>query len=142
MQTFLPYPDFRESAHTLDPKRLGNQVYREALTLYRGGWRNHPASLMWRGYRHALCQYSLACLAELRDRGRPYPHWERYFKREMYRNPDTGMPHWLGDERLHLSHRSALVSKDKDWYVPLFGELPIVPYYWPVQSKPELPDSL
>lgn len=57
MQTFLPYADFDESARALDPKRLGNQVYRECLTLIRGGWPNHPASRMWRGYECALACY-------------------------------------------------------------------------------------
>ena len=47
MQTFLPYPDFAKSARVLDPSRLGNQFYREGLTLLRGKWPNHPASKMW-----------------------------------------------------------------------------------------------
>ena len=47
MQTFLPYPDFSESAAHLDRKRLGKQraetvqVLR-ALTVPGYGWRRHP----------------------------------------------------------------------------------------------------
>lgn len=72
MQVFLPYPDLQASVQCLDPKRLGNQVYRECLTLVRGGWSNHPASRMWKGYEYALCRYALYGLDELDARGRFY----------------------------------------------------------------------
>ena len=47
MQTFLPYPDFRESLESLDYKRLGKQRV-EAWQIYqivsgkrtKGGWIN------------------------------------------------------------------------------------------------------
>lgn len=42
MQVFLPYPDLRASVSCLDPKRLGNQVYREAKTLISGGCTTTP----------------------------------------------------------------------------------------------------
>lgn len=35
MQTFMPYADHNLTGLTLDPKRLGNQVYREGLTLVK-----------------------------------------------------------------------------------------------------------
>lgn len=52
MQTFLPYPDFAESAHVLDRSRLGKQRV-ETIQVQRGlvvpgyGWRHHPAVKMW-----------------------------------------------------------------------------------------------
>lgn len=113
MQTFLPYPDFKQSVSCLDPKRLGNQIYREALTLLNGGWPNHPASKMWRGYQYALCQYCIAGLNELRRRGKDYPHHYRRFHMMMDTQfPNTGLPPWLGDARLHISHQAALLHKD------------------------------
>ena len=50
MQTFLPYPDYYQSARCLDNKRLGKQRV-EALQIHNivsgkrttGGWINHPA---------------------------------------------------------------------------------------------------
>lgn len=132
MQTFLPYPDFDRSATCLDPKRLGNQVYRECLTLIRGGWPHHPAARMWRGYAPALARYSLACLAELSRRGRNYPHHVAEFN--QYVIDDATLPPWLGDERLHRSHRAALLLKDPAWY-GRFGwtERPgEYEYFWPV----------
>ena len=68
MQVFLPYPDFAKSVECLDPSRLGNQIYREALTLIKGGWKHHPASKMWANHKHALAKYWIAGLDELLKR--------------------------------------------------------------------------
>lgn len=130
MQTFLPYPDFRRSLETLDKTRLGNQIYREGLTLVRGGWKNHPISKMWKGYEFALCTYCLIGLDVLSSRGRHYPHWIEYFtnKRTEYKN--TGMPSWIGDEEFHRSHRLNLLFKNPEHYSKYFNEK--IP-----QEKPE-----
>ena len=46
------------------------------------------------------------------------------------------LPPWLGDDALHLSHRSALVRKDPDFYRPLFGDVPEdLPYVWPPSDR-------
>ena len=134
MQTFLPYPDFRLSLKCLDPKRLGNQIYRECLTLVRGGWKNHPASKMWRGYEYALCEYGLIGFEVLKERGKDYSHWIPVFKEIQSRHENTGMPPWFGDEEFHASHRSNLLRKNKEWYGQ-FGwlESDDLSYVWPVK---------
>jgi len=112
MQTFLPYPNFAASAAALDDSRLGNQAYRECKSLVNGGWKNHPASKMWRGYEYALCAYALACLYELRDnRGRHYQHHIDWFMERQASFPDTGLPPWLGDFDFHMIHRAILLGK-------------------------------
>ena len=74
MQTFLPYPNFRESAKVLDRQRLGKQRV-ETLQILRclagetEGWKNHPAVKMWRGYEIALTMYRLAICNEWVSRG-------------------------------------------------------------------------
>ena len=76
MQTFLPYPDFYESAAVLDRSRLGKQRV-EALQLLNSmhperiarGWRNHPARIMWEGYEEALAFYGVAVSEEWISRG-------------------------------------------------------------------------
>jgi hypothetical protein len=73
MQTFLPHPDYFESMRCLDKSRLGNQVWREGITLIRGGWPNHPASKMWRGHEYHLGLYLLAGVEALKERGKDYP---------------------------------------------------------------------
>jgi hypothetical protein len=115
MQVFLPYPDFATSTACLDPKRLGNQIYRECKTLILGGWANHPCSKMWAKYHTALAQYALCGLDELARRGKFYPHHIDFYTRWTY-NSDVVMPHWLGHEQFHSAHRSILLAKNFDWY--------------------------
>lgn len=55
MQTFLPYPDFAQSAKVLDRQRLGKQRLEvldiiNALLCIKQGWKNHPIVKAWRGY--------------------------------------------------------------------------------------------
>ena len=116
MQTFLPYADFYKSMQTLDPSRLGNQVYRECKTLINGGWANHPVAKMWKGYEHALAKYALAGLEELTRRGKHYQHHIDFFNECLNKFPDTGNPSWLGNELFHLSHRANLYVKDPVYY--------------------------
>lgn len=139
MQTFLPYADFRESARCLDPSRLGNQYYREGVTLLRGGWQHHPASKMWRGYDWALCAYMLALADELKSRGLRYPNTDREVLDVMIGCSHEELPWWLGNAHFHSTHRAALLRKDFEWYSQ-FGwdeEPDPMPdgkfqYYWPV----------
>lgn len=136
MQVFLPYNDLKQSVSCLDNSRLGNQVYREGLTLIKGGWPNHPASVMWRGYEKYLALYCLYGLEELKNRGRNYPHHEITFENFFNTFPDNGLPPWLGDDRLHLSHRSNLLKKDFFYYSRFGWEYDIdTEYFWPSQSE-------
>jgi len=140
MQTFLPLPDYLNSMRCLDKSRLGNQVWREGMTLIRGGWPNHPASKMWRGHQYHLGLYLLAGLEALSERGKEYPHIRENILIEMAKHKDTGAPTWFGNDKLHASHRRALLYKNQEWYSQ-FGwtEAPDVlnekgklNYYWPV----------
>ena len=106
MQTFLPYSDFKMSAHVLDNKRLGKQRV-ECLqilkTLKKGPktcclcghpmnfhcsdckgkpkttpWYNHPAVKMWKGYEQALMYYLHAmCYEWTVNRGFKDTCWEK-----------------------------------------------------------------
>ncbi|GAA1908952.1 MSMEG_6728 family protein [Williamsia serinedens] len=146
MQTFLPYADFLRSAQVLDVPRLGKQRVEtvqvvRSLELYDYGWSTHPAVRMWRGFTPGLVRYGLDVAQIWTDGGRAdttaamiaefAPDVVGRTQRDM---ADDGlMPPWLGDERLHLSHRAALVRKDPDRYRPLFGDdVPDdLPYFWP-----------
>lgn len=131
MQVFLPYVDFVESVRCLDPSRLGNQIYREGLTLIKGGWKHHPASKIWANHKHALAQYCLAGLDELDRRGRHYPHHRLFFLNILNSTIDTGNPICVGNESFHASHRSNLLRKNPLWYGK-FGwkESSDLPYVW------------
>lgn len=140
MQTFLPLPNYFDSMRCLDPKRLGNQIWREGLTLIRGGWKHHPASKMWKNHEYHLGLYLLEGCKILEERGKAYPAVIEKIKLEMAKHKNTGHPPWFGDNRLHSSHRSALLYKNFDWYKKFnWTELPAIPinekgtlpYWWP-----------
>lgn len=140
MQTFLPIANYFQSMNCLDKSRLGNQVWLEGMILLKGGWKNHPASKMWRGYEYHLGLYLLAGIEALKIRGKYYKDVEKRIKTEMDRFTNTGAPSWFGNERFHSSHRSALLYKNFEWYKQFnWKEKPDIPnkhgklnYYWPV----------
>lgn len=145
MQTFLPYPEFQRSAAVLDDGRLGKQRVEtlqilRALTLPEYGWRSHPAVAMWRGFIESLVVYGRTCAHVWMGRG--YADNTLGLITEFA--PEAGavapgalpphdlLPWWLGEERLHRSHQSALVRKDPGHYRPFFPDVPDdLPYWWP-----------
>ncbi|WP_290056520.1 MSMEG_6728 family protein [Amycolatopsis solani] len=149
MQTFLPLPDFTDSARALDRRRLGKQRV-ETLQVLRGlvvpgyGWRHHPAVKMWVGYEEALVRYGLevctvwqatgaadTCALKLVD------EYQGAAVRSQAELAAAGeLPPWLGDDAVHRSHRSALVRKDPAHYAALFSDVPPdLPYVWPPSDR-------
>jgi hypothetical protein len=114
----------------LDWRRLGKQRV-EARQILKtlivgGGWINHPAVKMWRGYESALIAYSNAAIMEWLRRG--YRNTMEILPVECWLSPP-----WLGDLRFHASHRSNLLRKDPRYYGQFgWSEAPDLPYYWPV----------
>ena len=115
MQTFLPYEDSRLCAKVLDIKRHGNQR-NEALTILKNvlgistSWQHHPAVKMWMPYPGWLAHYGIIICET-------YSFYDSVA--DQFRAFDLPLgekPWWLGDERLHSSHRSNLLRKDKLWY--------------------------
>ena len=154
MQTFLPYPDFAESVAVLDAKRLAKQRV-EALQVLRAltrttyGWKRHPAVRMWVGYVEGVGAYGIAsCLewvarggadtvagtigVDLAEAGLPAdPRTQHELARA------GALPDWIGDERVHSSHRAALVRKDPEYYAAVFPDAdPELPYFWPGEPQP------
>ncbi|PIP08882.1 MAG: hypothetical protein COX51_01930 [Syntrophobacteraceae bacterium CG23_combo_of_CG06-09_8_20_14_all_50_8] len=132
MQVFIPFPRL-SSVRFLDNKRLGNQIYREAYLLIKGWWPNHPVSKMWKGHKRQLAVYCLFGLKELKARGFNYPKWLKFYWDIFNSTKPCKYPFWYGDERVHSSHRAALLFKNYEWYSQ-FGwkEEPKINYYWPV----------
>ncbi len=130
MQTFLPYPSFKQSAKCLDMKRLGKQRV-EAMQIENcllgisSGWKNHPAVKMWKGYLPALRQYRREMTLEWISRG---------YKNTMEIPEDNSkivLPKWFGG-KIHETHRSKLLQKDYDFYSQYeWKEEPDLEYYWP-----------
>lgn len=148
MQTFLPYPDFDQSAAVLDGPRLGKQRVEtlqilRALVLPDYGWQPHPVVGMWRSHVPALVRYGLAMADEWIARG--HADSTRRQILEFAPDPRGPMPEWLGNEQLHLSHRSNLITKDPGFYTPRFPGTPAgLPYFWPEpvsNVRPEEPQG-
>lgn len=134
MQTFVPYPDFAESARVLDRQRLGKQRV-ETLQLLKAlagetkGWVNHPAAQMWRGHENALVQYGIAVCDEWIARG--YKDSCREKIAAYGCSAPLVMPSWWGREDVHSSHRSNLLRKDPVHYGQFdWGEPDNMEYVW------------
>lgn len=134
MQTFLPYPDFAQSAAVLDRARLGKQRV-ETLQILKAlsdpayGWQNHPATHMWRGHIPALAAYGLTICTEWTRRGYSDTCADKI---RPYAQKCCSAPSWIGQDAVHASHRSNLLRKLPSHYSK-FGwtETPDLPYIWP-----------
>lgn len=141
MQTFLPLPDFWQSAQVLDDDRLGKQrsetqiIWKTLTGVYlregRRGWPHHPATRMWVGYETALLHYGIAVCFEWRQRGKRDETKSWFLERLDWTKPLV-MPPWFGNEDFHRSHRSNLLRKRPDWYRAFWPhERDDLPYVWP-----------
>lgn len=139
MQTFLPLPNFGDSAKCLDYRRLGKQrvetkqIYM-ALTGQTTGWVNHPATKMWRGYEGALLHYGHIICVEWRSRGFKDTLLD-YFVNEFMSIPDRKypLPSWVGNQAFHDSHKSNLIRKMPEHYQKFWPDIPDnLPYVWPI----------
>ena len=140
MQTFLPYKHFQSTAECLDYKRLGKQRV-EALQIHNivsgkrttGGWLNHPAVTMWKGYSDALAIYHNVMIQEWTRRG--YNNNMPYIQLEQ---PEyiVELPDWLGDIRLLSSHKGILLRIDFDFISQYQrNEDPTMVYIWPGETR-------
>lgn len=135
MQTFLPFADFKKSVEVLDYRRLGKQRVEtyQVLNILLGrtmskGWVNHPVTRMWRGFEEALKVYQNFTINEWVSRG-----YKNNMSFEEVDESSLVMPFWLGDERVHKSHRSNLLRKNFEYYSQYFIEPTDLDYYWAVQ---------
>lgn len=142
MQTFLPFPNFAQSANILDKKRCWKQVVETAQIIsilnspvpMVSRWFNHPAVQMWKGHTTILKNYFNAFLEvciEKHNINTKYTFLDdseiRYAER----------PWWLGNEQFHRAMRARLIEKDEAFYLPLFPHdkgFNDGKYWWPVMD--------
>lgn len=139
MQTFVPYPNFYQSAQVLDMKRLGKQRVETLQILHTlsqhrvaNGWRNHPAVKMWKHHELALVQYGITICKEWIGRGYKDTCLGKITAMEKEFPKDTHLlPPWWGDNAIHDSHKSKLLQKDFSWYSKYNWEVPLdLEYVW------------
>lgn len=146
MNIWLPYPNMRLSVHVLDVSTLARQR-RDAVHLLKilagrsgGRYRFERAVDLWRGSEGALCYYAQACFDEMEARGYGTAHFGprtadgardwRYPVEWVTAEPLP--PDWVGVERLHASHRAALLRRDGEWYAQFcWAEAPVTDLFWP-----------
>jgi len=125
MQTFLPEADFQDTAIHLDRKRLVKQsvenlqILKSLSGMYSSGaWSNHPAVKMWRGHEDFLFLYNEAIIKEIILRG--YKNTTHVQFDEIYKENFLGLesdtPWWLGNTKVHYTHKGRLFEKDPDHY--------------------------
>lgn len=150
MQTFLPVELFWQSAALLDNRRLGKQrvetfqIYNVLMGIDKfgqpkdhKGWVNHPAVLMWKGYELALVEYGIEMCKAWIAKGFNDNLYDKFLS---FRSPLPTLtiyyPPWLGVPEFHISHKSNLIRKDPEYYIPLFGvDIPDdIPYWWPTKE--------
>lgn len=140
MQTFLPYPDFLESAKVLDKKRCWKQVVETAQIISilshlseckndKVTWGHHPAVKMWEGHLPALKDYFNMFLFVCKTKHNINTKYEPIALQEGDLFGKIGgsvldlqyfTPWWLGNEDFHRAMRARLIEKDRDFYLPLF----------------------
>jgi len=132
VNTFIPYPDFRASLEALDDPRLGKQRLEclqilKALAGETKGWRNHPATVMWRMNQDALCHYAMMTSTVWMERGFKDTLHDQFFER-LKNKEKFFYPTWWGSFRVHSSHRANLIRKgiNHGW-----TEQPVDGYFWP-----------
>jgi hypothetical protein len=158
MQTFLPQSDYDTSAKMLDSKRLNKQILEGYQILNvlsgmskSGGWRNHPAVLMWKGYERGLWHYIQSMVAEAKRRGIKTENNEANLNRlkdRCWEYWGEQAPLYFQDSskmiRIVTTHRANLFKKDPIYYVHFqyavnsINNAPCCPnrkepckYYWP-----------
>lgn len=147
MQTWLPHPNFRETAKLLDRQRLGKQRI-EGWMLLRilsgddsdagvNTWRHHPVVPMWRGHEFVLLDYTTTMCDEWIQRGyrdttlpKCLDIGANEIRRvmEQYDKVERPLwsfkqPPWLGDEALHRAYRLLLLDRNFEHYGHFWPEL-------------------
>lgn len=138
VNTFIVSDDYETTARLLDYKRLGKQrveamqiinvLEREERGEINKGWKNHPATKMWRGNVNQLKKYTNVMITEWIRRG--YKNTMKFYsidETDVESENETDVPWFVKWKPLQYSHMASLVRKDRDFYKPLFkGKYPIV----------------
>jgi hypothetical protein len=130
MQTFLPSANPVTAARMLDSKRLNKQILEcyQILNVLSGksptgGWRNHPAVLMWKGYERGLWTYVQAMIIEAKYRGIKTENNEANLNRlkdQCWNQWGNNRPSFWTDNnklmRVVTTHKASLFDKDPMYY--------------------------
>jgi hypothetical protein len=148
MQTFLPSTNFAWAAQMLDSKRLNKQILEGYQILNvlsgqspNGGWRNHPAVLMWKNHEGSLLTYLGYMIKEAKNRGIKTDKNEDNINnlvKKVGSNWNYKAPKWFYNDlsamRIVTTHRANLFNKDPLYYAK-FQYATMSPYNTPCCAK-------
>jgi hypothetical protein len=159
IMTWLPYQDFLTTFQTLSDYHVGRQMHEAGIVLdYLVGIGHEKlcdrfrTTRMWKGYPSALAFYhSMAIREHVMRGGRPlrtaaYDFYHgfqietlHYAHRKLVPVQEIEYPPWLGDERLHASHRGALFRQYPEHYFHRTDwiEYKDLPLFWPESAGEE-----
>jgi len=143
MQTWLPYPDFQESAHALDLATLGIQrehvlavldvLHDSSTSIFHGA----PDRLvnMWRGHEPQLCEYGLVIAEEYQRRmatdNKILNDLDWHLDCATSGEFSMDKPKWFGDIDFHNAHKSALLRTNPAFYRDKFDVSRTLEMIWP-----------
>jgi hypothetical protein len=91
---------------------------------------------MWYGSEHLLMDYQFAICNEWTDRGYKDTCLSKTLAVCSEIQDGFLKPWWLGDDRLHSSHRSNLLRKDYGYYSKFGWDEPDnIEYFWPTKEE-------
>ena len=152
MQTFLPHSSYIESAQALDNKRLNKQILEGYQILNvnsgmskTGGWKNHPAVLMWKGHEGSLLTYINEMIKEAKYRNINTKGNEKNITELIKKIGDSwnyNEPAWMLDTvklmRVTTTHKYNLFKKDPIYYAQ-YQYTMHSPYNTPCCSNKKIP---
>lgn len=123
LETYLPYPDFKDCAAVLDRRTLRQQCRdaKRVMLVLEGTvhkFQTHPTVLFWKGYPEALALYGFVMCTEARKRG--YRNDDRAFFGARSPKREFNAPPLLGEASFHLAERSKLSKLLPQWYEKLW----------------------
>lgn len=139
MITYLPYPDFAETARCLHDVHLADAMV-SGLRLLKillhpeeqSGWRFHSLGQMWGDHEHALATYLMELSMEDHRRGNAPWVWVEVLEvmpNAVDQSPE--MPPWIGLADFHISHRAMLKATRPEHYGPIWPEVePVMAPTW------------
>jgi hypothetical protein len=152
--TWLPYPDFQESAAHLHKDDLAIQRWNilELAEWYhkvdpdrspiadnqRHNLDDHPITEMWEGHVLQLVTFGLVCCDVYSQiKGDRDPLVEQFMYHMDCANTeeaDMTKPSWFGDVEVHLSHRAELLRMRPKYYSAYFMPDQVRHMVWPKSS--------
>lgn len=135
--TLMPYIGFFKSVQSLDDARASRQR-QDALKILKGLMSDpavpyHISQAGWSGYEYTLGVYGMSACSNWQQKRGHRDNLAFQIHQILEGVPhDLDMPPWMGDLNIHRSHRSYLIRRLPEHYLPSWPNTPEnMPILWP-----------